>query len=590
MMALAGMSYGAMVAARVDHVAAPIWRRFWEINDRVFDRTEFTAALRRVPGTFHAPMLAEYEAKVAEGEGRSGAINEAMRRIRELCHKVRTGLVTLAGSDAEIVAAADVYVREVAERLNIRGAITSEGLRESLEQLTRRRGVEPPQDATLAGLIARLTDALWWRRALRRSVARAVEREAISLGMVHRQASLYASAEAINRRAGQRWRNSQTLDRTEAENDLGEVWTLAELARGSVSNPQVRRAELMTRIAGFEDFARGAGHLGMFYTVTCPGRMHARLAPSGARNPKWDGTGPREAQAYLCKVWARVRAWLARRGAHLYGFRVTEPHHDGTPHWHLLLFMGRQLAAEVTEALRRYFTREDAHELTTEAARGARFKAIRIDPERGSAAGYIAKYVAKNIDGHLVGPDEESAAGEDSADTVRNVDAWASTHGIRQFQQIGGPGVTVWRELRRVPDAQRDLFADFVAAADEGDWCRFVGLQGGVEIARRDRPLQLWKSDEGGETRYREPAGEVVVGVRHLWRGETLRTRVRTWTIRARGVPFAFAFPRTRVNNCTPAGASPGSPVPSVALLRDMRGLFRGDRCESGGPPEGPRA
>lgn len=50
-------------------------------------------------------------------------------------------------------------------------------------------------------------------------------------------------------------------------------------------------------------------------------------------------------QIIRCKVGISHRlmkyqgAALKRWNAPVYGFRVCEAHHDGTPHWHLLLFL-----------------------------------------------------------------------------------------------------------------------------------------------------------------------------------------------------------------------------------------------------------
>lgn len=100
-----------------------------------------------------------------------------------------------------------------------------------------------------------------------------------------------------------------------------------------------------------------------------------------------------------------------------------------------------------------------------------------INWARGSAAGYIAKYIAKNIDGKSqsgegLGVDYESDTLLSMAETVVRVDAWASHHGIRQFQQIGGCPVTIWRELRRInPDASDDLLMLAQQAADMATGC-----------------------------------------------------------------------------------------------------------------------
>jgi hypothetical protein len=161
----------------------------------------------------------------------------------------------------------------------------------------------------------------------------------------------------------------------------------------------------------------------------------------------------------MCSLWARFRSLAGRTTRNktekwdFFGFRVAEPHHDGTPHWHLLLFVRPDQADDVTKALRGYAEKEDHHELLNAKA-DVRFKAEKIktgiNPKTGkeySAAGYIAKYIAKNIDGEHV---DKDLYGKDAKASAKDIVAWSSRNGIRQFQQVGGPSVTVWRELRRL--------------------------------------------------------------------------------------------------------------------------------------------
>jgi hypothetical protein len=244
---------------------------------------------------------------------------------------------------------------------------------------------------------------------------------------------------------------------------------------------------------------------------------------------------------------------MHRSGAWVYGFRIAEPHHDGTPHWHLLLFMRPDYAAGVTAILEHYARELDAAELDSNEARDARFKAVAIDSSRGSAAGYVAKYVAKNLDGFAVGEDFEAERTADASDSVKRVDAWRSTWGIRQFQQIGGPGVTIWRELRRLHGAQQlPLFDPLLEAANAARWAEFVRGMGGIEIRRRDRTLSLWRVDYEKENRYGEPAPAAIEGVEHFAL-ELCRTRMHEWTIR---YIRSGAAPWTSVNNCTPVDDS----------------------------------
>jgi hypothetical protein len=279
----------------------------------------------------------------------------------------------------------------------------------------------------------------------------------------------------------------------------------------------------MTRINGFEMIAIAMGHAGVFFTLTCPSKMHAHRTVSGGRvirNKKYVHTKPDEAQAYLTRTWARIRAALARRGVVVYGFRIAEPNHDGTPHWHCLMFVRPQDMAALKSTVYRYALAVDGDEA---GARKHRVDWKPMDPAKGTAAGYIAKYVAKNIDGHRL---EKDLYGNEAFETSQRVEAWATRWRIRQFQQIGGPPVGPWRELRRVESVPTDS-PDFLVkafnavnrvAVFEGRenasvaWNHYVDAQGGVFCGRAYR-VRLATVASENKGRYGEEQAPKIIGI-----------------------------------------------------------------------------
>ncbi len=462
---------------------------------------------------------------------------------------------------------------------------------------------------TVEGLKQRLKDPAYWRRVLRHDIGRILEYVQINAGTVHRRADAYVSNETLHRFRAQRRRNALAMENTTLENEQGLKLTQAELSARNVSNPAIQRAELMTRIKGYELIGMDLGHAALFFTVTAPSKYHPYKQVGKwkvARNRKWEQAGrptPRDTQQYMNEAWQRTRAMLKKEGIEIYGFAMREPHHDATPHWHLLIWCHPDHADRLTAIYREQAIREDRHELKDDIS--PRFKVEPIDPAKGGATAYVSKYISKNIDGAFEFTDQES--GLDSATAAERVRAWASCWGIRQFQAVGGPPVGIWRELRRLDPAGLldSLICEAAKAADAGDWAEFVRLNGGPARARKLRPLKTWREEqtqigsraevdqETGEyisvptqenrlTKYGDIAPPLVVGVSWFEQEETEygpvmiytgwgeRSRTHEWRIvsrsgtskkaEAKGPAMArraekkgqgeAAAPRSSVNNC----------------------------------------
>ena len=506
--------------------------------------------------------------------------------IRETVASLGKTPIPLDASDATLCDRAETMAAACFERSTVYSDANL--LRASMSRIVVANGLTAPHaiDVENAPAIARMTDPIWWRRGIRKAHAKAVEGAAIRLGYVNRARECYVSDQSVRRSLQQDARNLATLEATIATNELGQQYTLAELSAKGPSNQAIKRAELMTRINGFERIALDMGHMGMFFTVTCPSYMHkwtTRGKTSGVfENPRYKGVTPREAQDYLCKVWARIRAALKRRKVGIYGFRIAEPNHDGTPHWHMLVFLSPAHHAKLRETVLRYAL-ADAPDEPGALEHRVDFKPI--EAGKGTAAGYIAKYVAKNIDGYRL---EGDLYGNEAIEASARVTAWAKTWGIRQFQQIGGAPVGPWRELRRVkemPAGVPEHLAEAHRAVNkmqtlEGRdnasvaWDRYTRAQGGVFCGRKYRIRIATKTAEG-VGRYGEPLGERPIGVStttlEMWTpqhmahmGGRAERRVHwivestryTWTISAK--KRGSATPWTCVNNCTEGSKNGG--------------------------------
>lgn len=430
----------------------------------------------------------------------------------------------------------------------------------------------------IAPAVIRMFTESWWRNRLRRVASAWREHLQIAVGNVSKKRHAYASKNCVTDWREQKRRTREFLKGLDLEDEDGNRISLIEKYDGSVANPAIRRCELMTRIRGFENICNELGYVGEFYTLTAPSKYHA-TTKAGYRNSKWNGASPSDTQSYLTGLWARIRAKLHREEIRIFGIRVAEPHHDGTPHWHMLKFMLPEDVERVRLIIRDYAWEEDRHELRSDKGKKARFHAEAIDPEKGSATGYVAKYISKNIDGYALDGETDDESGELLKETAPAVSAWAARWHIRQFQFIGGAPVTVYRELRRLADTEtaHGLSVEFAAvhdAADAGDWAGYVNAQGGPFVRRDDLQVRTLYEPRAEFNQY----GEETICIRGVYDSAVgadtpILTRLTQWKIvpkravdLAVDVKGAPAPSRSSVNNCTGSESEP----PALDLTKPL--------------------
>jgi len=422
--------------------------------------------------------------------------------------------------------------------------------------------------------LARLLCEKWWLRKLRKVHRQKHEEIAIACGVVHSGTQCYVSNDTYKYYEKRHQESLKVLGQMVAYNEeTQQEVPLLNLIDKSVSNTKIRRHELMTRMRGCEDFAKEHDHAGLFITVTAPSKCHPTTSrklkgeKSIIANPKYNGTTPDETNRYLNNVFALIRSALDKLEMKPYGFRVVEPHEDETPHQHYMLFCAPEQTQTIVNLFNHYGLQIDGHE---QGAKKHRVTVVHIDPKKGSATGYIAKYISKNIDGYQEDGKEigEDNYGNSAAEAAKRITAWRKCWGIRAFQAFGQPSVSVWRELRKfnsedIAPWRTKLVLEKKAAtnnahviaylnytrpvkacandeiekcrfwADTGKWDKYITEMGGVNTNRNRRPIWLLKPDEPIINRYNEAVPHKAIGI-ESYTGSII-TSGDTWTLHRKG-------------------------------------------------------
>jgi hypothetical protein len=460
----------------------------------------------------------------------------------------RAGLTSTAGELAAWLDASDDDVRELAlnfARLDLSGTPDLSGIAQlaqlpsvpcagefpGLFQLLTRPGLpESPAlkkllwaeellgaavpGKCLATQLARLSDARFWRRAIRVRLLREREHFFLRLRLVGKSAEAYVSDVQLSARLAQLKRQALWMKETvlvprylEPGQDVGQLLTLEQVA----SSPRTRFAKLYAFVKAMDAISIEQGLASGMLTLTLEPEWHPN--PSNG-NSSWNGASPRDAHQSMALRWQSILRDLDRMGVGVSGLRVVEPHKDACPHWHLWLLYRPEAEQAILETVMRYFpnklklrnpsakrSKSDAKSAATlstpasagdvifdsldelkahtgraptHAKEGAQVELARIDRRISSGASYAMKYMLKTVDaGDVINteaglfpeldagatPRQNQAQAERRAQhlaAAKRVDAYRSLWGINAGQLFGvAKCLTAWDELRRLAEAPK---------------------------------------------------------------------------------------------------------------------------------------
>lgn len=374
--------------------------------------------------------------------------------------------------------------------------------------------------------IRRCLDPKYIVRKLKRMRKQYIEHSQVTLGNVGDRQGQHSYVSRLTlSNFKQRMRESEEFmqNMVVISHETMHEYSLAEVANRTIANLDNRRAELVVRTRGDEERAIDMGFEGVFINWTLPSKYHRN-------SRKWNGCSVKEAHQNLMEQWKLARAHFAKADIPWFGLRVAEPHEDGTPHLHAFIYCPSEYKKEVMSICAVIARAEDSDELSSKKARKARFHAKPCDPNKGSATGYIIKYISKNINGaHMPEGDAEN-----NAVSVR---AWASAWGIKQFSQSGSPAVGIWRQLRRATSKDTGFDEDLETLrchADKSRWKGFCQSIGNARLAY-----------ESQQNQYKETVKRVI-GIE--WLGKVIETCSERFSIVAKSDVEAWKRSRSECN------------------------------------------
>ena len=201
------------------------------------------------------------------------------------------------------------------------------------------------------------------------------------------------------------------------DNISGTIKQLKDFVVTANHNPSRYYALVQNRVNSIMKIANERNLSPVFMTLTLPSRYHKMKQDKNRNlisNPKYDNiTTPKEANKILTEKFKQLRNDRSFRkdnvdkNKRIY-IRVNEPHKDGTPHSHILLFVPSASIPKIVKAFQRLFPQ----------------KTNKIETDIINPVGYMMKYVLKLL---------PKSKDKNISINDKYLNAWYSCHNILRF-------------------------------------------------------------------------------------------------------------------------------------------------------------
>ncbi|EPB6721858.1 replication endonuclease [Vibrio fluvialis] len=218
-----------------------------------------------------------------------------------------------------------------------------------------------------------------------------------------------------------------------------------------------KASELFAKVKGLETIAEEQSFGWAFLTMTAPAHLHAN--PTSKDQKNWSRQRLKAAHEFLTNRWAAFGKKLANdnvpmKSGAMFGVRVVEPHKDGTPHWHMVVFYNKSLEPYLFDNESGMFQRFFRH-----AAPALKVVIGKVSGEGredvASASSYAFKYILKSLAVDFLNTDfqisDENLNVTAIESAVNRLEAWKAAVNVRAYQVFGvSSNAGAWNAVRKV--------------------------------------------------------------------------------------------------------------------------------------------